>query len=644
MIKDKHKKSMLYHDNLMALKTIDPELAKRVDAYKLGEEYELVASGPNRQINVRNKKTGVLLYDEISPLDGIKSEFEALDLNNAKIAIFLGFGLGMQVDLYAREFADKAMTRQFLVIEKSMELFKMALHLFDYRPMFNEPKIKLIVDVPEENLFPLLSAYIKKETRVIYAKAIKPVYIYSVYQENKDYYLSVLKLIREATTFVMRYYGNSPDDSLIGVENMLDNVGEIISNPGINLLLNKFKNMPAVIVATGPSLNKNKHLLKGIEDKALVIAPDASLKILLELGVKPHMITALERIPETAELIKGYSASTLEDTYYAACPVIPHVAYEMYTGPKIIVYRNFDHFKWLGIDRGILDIKHSSGNMAFRIAVELGCNPIILVGQDLAYSRDGKSHASGTLFGEEQGHYIKNTSSQSLEVMGNDGMMIETHHDWNEFRLAYEIDIAEYAGQCINATEGGAYIEGTKVMTLQDAITQYIKEPVHPLGRIRSELSLFTNEDEAKDLMSVLGKIDEALNDLKKIQEICLSAIELINTNKEYLVSFVDDEVEATPNDVDKIRDITDEVLAKKLSIFKIQPTVQLFLMHIIQSYYVKFEMTLHEIPNIVKEPSRQNASVSIAHLRYFGVLHDIINYCLKSLEKAQHNLTEKNG
>ena len=39
---------------------------------------------------------------------------------------------------------------------------------------------------------------------------------------------------------------------------------------------------------------------------------------------------------------------------------------------------------------------------------------------------------------------------------------------WDDFRKAFETDIALYAGTCINSTEGGALIHGTEIMDLRD--------------------------------------------------------------------------------------------------------------------------------------------------------------------------------
>jgi len=99
----------------------------------------------------------------------------------------------------------------------------------------------------------------------------------------------------------------------------LDNIKVIADNPGINSLYGKFTGHPAVIVAAGPSLKKNAHLLKDVQGKALIISCDASLKYLLKEGIKPHLVTSLEREHEVQQFFEGAGDPNI---YMAACPVL----------------------------------------------------------------------------------------------------------------------------------------------------------------------------------------------------------------------------------------------------------------------------------------------------------------------------------
>ncbi len=347
---------------------------------------------------------------------------------------------------------------------------------------------------------------------------------------DKNYYLSAINAMKKATDNATIYIGNSPEDSLIGLENMLKNMDEIIDNPGINLLYDKFKGKPAVIVSTGPSLNKNKHLLKemSLYDKALIICPEASLKILIEMGIKPHIITSLERVPEVVNLVKGFDYEDIKDVYYAACPVVVPEVYETYKGPRLIAYRNFNHFKWTEVDRGILNIKASSGNMAYKLADSFGCDPIVLIGQDLAYTRDGRSHAKGAVYGETS-HLDKSDIFKEIEVMGNDGDMIPSNETLKLFKEQYEVDISLSSSKCINATEGGAYIAGTEVMTFQEAIDKYINEVFDPMSIIKENLSKFNKDEAAKDRENFIKICESSIDELKEIVSLCEKGLDYIN-------------------------------------------------------------------------------------------------------------------
>src|SRR5690606_5350222 len=85
------------------------------------------------------------------------------------------------------------------------------------------------------------------------------------------------------------------EDSLMGFRNVIENLAFIEQTPGIDRLQNQFRNIPAIVIATGPSLTKSLPLLKELQNKALLLSVDASFKILLENGIVPHFVASLER-------------------------------------------------------------------------------------------------------------------------------------------------------------------------------------------------------------------------------------------------------------------------------------------------------------------------------------------------------------
>lgn len=627
----------IYNGNMKALRKRYPELANRVEKPNICN-YEIRSNSPSRIPNLYSRSKSLYYYDIADPLKDVVQQITELKLRNTRIAFFLGIGLGYELMYYLGDTALQQNTNFVLVVERDLEIFKLALQTTDMVQAIEHQDIAFFIDVEPEDLYVKFRDCLAMGRRFILARAMNPVYHPSALKLNKDYYINVLKVFRESVVHQISTFGDSPEDSLIGLNNMLANLDEIIQNPGINMLYKQFQNRPAIIVSTGPSLNKNKHLLKGLEEKAVIIAPDASLRILRDMGVKPHLVTSLERVPQTAKLLEGFTSQELEEVYLAACPVVMPECYAAYDGPRIIVYRNFDHFRWIGIDKGILDIQLSAGNMAFKVAEALGCNPIILIGQDLAFARSGETHARGTFFGEKQDYLF---AQDQLQVPGNDGEPITTTKVWYSFLKAYEMDLATYQGQCINATEGGAYIPGTSLMPFARAIQEYIGEDFDPRQHITRLLSIFTSENAQQDRQTVLQIINKTISGLESITSYCLEGIKTCESFRPALESAL-----ASPDEMsDKLRSelpaMEGEMLAWRGKCHQVQPVFQNFLVHIIQSYYIKFEIEMVAIPGKYTDPDLALIDILLHQVDWYAVVADICQICRHSLSEARDRILE---
>jgi hypothetical protein len=633
--------NFIYEHNMQTLKQHYPKIAQTIRDTQLSGKYQLMRWNEDTPATLVAPAQNFIYYEPTNPRQDAADQIIALKLKNTRLAVFLGFGLGYELIYYTDQMLAQQNTNNILVVEKDLEIFKLALMNGDLRAYLNNPVIHFIVGVEVGELFSKLVPILHQDQIFMLARAMKPVYHSSALSLNKDYYMQVMKALREATIFEVNRFGNSPEDSLIGIENMLINIDEIVSNPGINLLFDKFKGRPAVVVATGPSLNKNKHLLKGLENKALIIAVDASLKVLMDIGIKPHLVTSLERMHEVVRFFEGFEPEEVKDVYMAACPVIFNEVYQAYPGPRVMVYRNLDHFRWLGIDKGILDIKLSAGNMAYKVAEALGCDPIILIGQDLALSRDGRTHADGNVYGEKQAYMLK---GEFIEVMGNDGQPIPTTPTLYSFLKAYELDIAAYSGICINATEGGAYIQGTQVMSFQEAIDQYISsDAFYPLDIIRGQGKSFSEEEKQRDLEQVMNLIRETEQDIRDIIADCQQGVQICEMHQEMLERCLAD-AEYFNTVRSRLDDLNVEILAPQERCIQRQRTYQLFLAHVFQSFYVKFTMDMVAIPGKYGDPDLAGVEILLRHVEWYRVMGGLVAICLNSLLQAKEKLEESSN
>ena len=172
----------------------------------------------------------------------------------------------------------------------------------------------------------------------------------------------------------------------------------------------------------------------------------------------------------------------LDETVFAAIAVVHPSTLRAYTGPIIFFHRFNNLMINLGFKKYAITMGTSTANMGYEVARHMGCNPIVLIGNDLAYDASGNTHASGFILGEKQSLYA---DFDRLEVPGNIQPFVTTCHGWFTGLKQYEQRIAGWTGKLINATEGGARIRGSEVSTLKDAIASFCTETFYPREAFR---------------------------------------------------------------------------------------------------------------------------------------------------------------
>ncbi|NLK52772.1 MAG: motility associated factor glycosyltransferase family protein [Syntrophomonadaceae bacterium] len=224
----------------------------------------------------------------------------------------------------------------------------------------------------------------------------------------------------------------------------------------------------------------------------------------------------------------------------------------------------------------------------------------------------------------------------TLEVKGNDGKSILTSKVWYNFLKAYEMDIAGYNGTCINSTEGGAYIQGTQVMSFQEAINKYIQESFYPLTHIKKFLGTFTLGEVEKDRLRITKLISITITDVEKIIVLCRQGLEACQKNRDRLDAILNNQYRL--EEMHKILpNIEDEIMLPKNKIFKqYQQTLQLFLMHVIQSYNIRFEIDLVAIPEKHDNQLLGKAEILLRQTEWYAVIGDLVAICLYSLLRAK--------
>ncbi|EAJ2093759.1 DUF115 domain-containing protein, partial [Campylobacter jejuni] len=128
------------------------------------------------------------------------------------------------------------------------------------------------------------------------------------------------------------------------------------------------------------------------------------------------------------------------------------------TYASFIQYLKLDYF-------GYFNMGFSVAHMNFLLTIHLKYKNIILIGQDLAYAKDGQTHSQGFIHANlHNGDYERDLDRFSTTAYGGNGK-VQSSEIWTLFRHNFEKDIVNikmnYHITTYNCTEGGARIEGT---------------------------------------------------------------------------------------------------------------------------------------------------------------------------------------
>lgn len=410
----------------------------------------------------------------------IKDEFdETFQLNSKLKEIIFIIGLNSIKEI-EEIYKMKNKDSYIIVIEPDVSVFNYNLNTKDFS-VFKDNKVFLFVDnnVKELNLY--LSRIIggTEISKLMKNSQIYVTYFYRNFEIPKA--KNFVRTIHETTRNVIDSLGNDIKDSLIGLKQNLENLKHLSESRNPANLRGELKDVPAIVVAAGPSLNKNIQHLKKAQGKAVIIAVDTIVTRLVTEGIIPDFVCSIERGSLVYEYF--YKDKNIPGNVTLVAPLLidPRV-FDSFKGELLLPFRTeVNEFRWLqhilGIEGNVgMLMGMSCAHVAFGTAQLLGCSPITLIGQDLAYgSEDGETHASGT-------SYDKLTLSSSNKddelTEGYSGGLVRTTRIWSLFRYWYERTIKEINLDVINATEGGAKINNTRQMSLEEMISQYCTQEI----------------------------------------------------------------------------------------------------------------------------------------------------------------------
>ncbi len=493
-------------------------------------------------LRVKVEDSWKYLHSQYDPVNEAKRWAESQVPPHGSVAVLIGWAFGYHVIEWIKQYGKDI--EAVVVVEPEPALFHESLSRIDLRSLTNTPRLEFVLGTTGEEFY---QALLKFMEFVLSADLLViPLPFVDIYPNS--FFEVIRSEIQKLMSTKKQMLTHMAEQGYRCQENIICNLPHMIRCLLPHDIHKSIPNQPAIIVAAGPSLDKNINTLHRAQNHAWIFAVDTSLRILQQHGIEAQFVVTKD--PTENNRLHFEGMNNIESPMLAFDPqVLPDIP-QRFSGPKICLpNRNHAiHHHLRGLELTAADETPLSTNVAvaaFNLAVLMGCNPIIFAGLDLCFSNlEGRSHAAGSALSAttrfsgntKEMLYCRGSALDTIQVMeveGIDGKRYPTHPTFYEALRLLESLIQKSQVQCINATEGGAKIEGTQIMPLADALNNYAWQLIEysvltqKKGRIRNGKNIQESILEiAHHLLECEQIADRALSNLPDLAEISRQQIE----------------------------------------------------------------------------------------------------------------------
>ena len=468
--------------NLAALVRANPDLPAAIGAAQVRDiQLQTAADG-----HPTGSWAGRRLASRHQPGEEATRLAAEVDLREAATVCVLGFGLGRHVEEIARRMGRTGLV---IVLEPDVDLLKSVLARVDCSDWLAESNV-LFVTNPEDRTG-LVSRLAGMDAILMLGMRIldHPSSMARLEPVAEEFSRLLAEIAATARMTVVTTLGRSAET----VGNLLSNIDHYALGSGIADLRGVAVGRLGVVVSAGPSLRRNIHLLAqpGIREQCVIVATQTTLKPLLEEGIAPHLVTALDYHEISTRFYEGITAADVKDTELIIDPKVNPAVPDAWPGRiRSIASSELDRF--LGVEGGEQDQLEACAtvaHLAYAVARHLGCDPVALIGQDLGFT-DGLYYAPGTAIHEvwlpemnafntietmeweriarHRGQLSKRTDVHGRTIYTDQQMLTYLQ----QFETRFRADVAQ-GRRIYDATEGGIRKEHAEPRSLEEILSEY---------------------------------------------------------------------------------------------------------------------------------------------------------------------------
>lgn len=337
-----------------------------------------------------------------------KNEKEHYNLNKIYSYIIFGTGLGSHIE----EIQKKIDAKIFLVVEPSLEIFRLSLFTTKYYELSNTTTY--LFSVAEEKEIFRKSFNTFYEISFFYNHYLK----FSLVSKSCELYFEEVQSFLVSQSHFVYSYNRSLNNLKRTVQRLKEgyNFLNISENPSLSSL-----SKPVIILAAGPSLEKNIEFLKENQDRYIIVAIYVVVPYLEKNNIIPDIVTHFDEQNEDITTKKIKNFDLLKKTIFIFAANIDENLLCCFEKENVFLFQSVHEVK-LGF--GELT-SPSIGEITYVLMLSLGAKDVSLLGLDMALGDNDKTHIDDHYSGlanhvvSDSDQKIFNLKRNIIEIKGN---------------------------------------------------------------------------------------------------------------------------------------------------------------------------------------------------------------------------------
>lgn len=458
------------------IEKIDKADASRLSIGKTNlDEFNILYQSGEKTIPVHSQKGALKEAD---------AYFQSLKIfQGAKTIFYYGLGAGYEY-LAAKHWLAEDSERLLIIIEDDYGIIK---------TFFNSDLAVELLSNPQVLLIPSKSRLETKEIsfppgfEMIMHVALRETYtiVFSKhYKEFRPEFCQALQqylhLRIQDFIWLFTFSGTNMVEKMFS--NVIYNVHDLPEMSRGQDIFKKFKGIPSLICAAGPSIKKQLPAIKKLKNRAIIFGAGTGMNTLNAEGIIPHFGCGIDPNPASESRMLTNTAFTVP---YFQIVQFNRYASSLIHGDRLFIRGSESYgsirwmIKYLGLDDKLVNFNISTTCACMALAYEMQCSPLVFLGLDLSYT-DNKRYFDGiaahpTDKPSEQ-ECIKGMPNERLiPVVNSQGNRIFTRSDWISEGTYYSLFAKKNVeSKILNATVEGLDLKAIESIELSKVEKEFL--------------------------------------------------------------------------------------------------------------------------------------------------------------------------